>query len=109
MAFKVGTCAVFGTAQCLPSVCCAAAWQGASSHGEPRLSSMCFLLQSPYPSPHHTLRILHKMCISRTACSQAHAERTCSVALLNAKHGTNSASNTPQLQIPTNENAQCER
>lgn len=56
--------------------------------------------------PHHTLPILHKMCISRAALSPAHAERTCSVALLNTYHGRISASNSPQLQIPANENAQ---
>ncbi len=56
--------------------------------------------------PHHALRTLHKMCISRTALSPAHAERTCSVALLSTYHGRISASNTPQLQIPANENAQ---
>lgn len=55
---------------------------------------------------HHTLRTLHKMCISRAALSPAHAERTCSVALLNTYHGRISASNSPQLQIPANENAQ---
>lgn len=55
---------------------------------------------------HHTLRSLHKMCISRAALSPAHAERTCSVALLNTYHGRISASNSHQLQIPANENAQ---
>lgn len=44
--------------------------------------------------PHSTLCILHKMCISRTARSPAHAERTCSVALLNTYHGRISASNS---------------
>ena len=56
--------------------------------------------------PHHAPRILHKMCISRAALSPAHAERTCSVALLNPYHGRISASNSPQLQVPANENAQ---
>lgn len=56
--------------------------------------------------PSHALGILHKMCISRAALSPAHAERTCSVALLNTYHGRISASNSPQLQIPANENAQ---
>lgn len=46
------------------------------------------------------------MCISRAALFPAHAERTCSVALLNTYHGRISASNSPQLQIPANENAQ---
>lgn len=55
---------------------------------------------------HHALRILHKMCISRAALSPAHAERTCSVALLNTYHGRISASNSPQRKIPANENAQ---
>lgn len=56
--------------------------------------------------PHHALCVLHKMCISRAALSPAHAERTCSVALLNTYHGRISASNSPPLQIPANENAQ---
>lgn len=55
---------------------------------------------------YHALRVLHKMCISRTALSPAHAERTCSVALQNTYHGRISASNSPQPQIPANENAQ---
>lgn len=56
--------------------------------------------------PHHTLCILHKMCISRAALSPAHAPRTCSVALLNTHHTRISASNSPQPRIPANENAQ---
>lgn len=84
---------------------CGAACQRTSSHGEPRLLSMCFILQSLHPS-HHALSTLHKMCISRAALSPAHAERTCSVALLNTYHGRISASNSPQLHIPANENAQ---
>lgn len=56
--------------------------------------------------PPSTLRALHKMCISRAALSAAHAERTCSVALQDAYHSRISASKSPQLQIPANENAQ---
>lgn len=48
----------------------------------------------------HTLRILHKMCISRAALFKAHAERTCSVALLNTYHARISVSNSPQLDTP---------
>lgn len=51
-ALEFGTCTMLGVSQCLPSVCSAACQ---SSHGEPRLLSMCFILQSLHPSAAHAL------------------------------------------------------
>lgn len=52
MGFELGTYPMFGMSQCLPPVCSAACHR-TSSHGEPRLLSMCSIHQSPHPSAPH--------------------------------------------------------
>lgn len=67
---------------------------------------MCLILQCPCPLAHHVLGTLHKMCISRAAFSSAHAERTCSQALLSTleqAHQTPRSSRSPPMRRHTGE------